>query len=63
MEQILEEDLACTELSIPFDRYDIIALLHRTSHIVEEEYIDNAVNITASIPATIHGKIKPFIIA
>jgi GTPase len=63
MEQVLEEDLASTELSIPFDRYDIIALLHRTSHILEEEYIDNAVNITASIPATIHGKIKPFIIA
>ena len=63
MEQILAEDLASTELSIPFDRYDIIALLHRTSHILEEEYIDNAVNITASIPATIHGQIKPFIIA
>ena len=61
MEDILEEDLFCTELNIPFDRYDIIALLHRTSHIIEEEYDGDRVNIKASVPATIHGKIKSFI--
>lgn len=61
MEDILEEDLFCTELNIPFDRYDIIALLHRTSHIIEEEYEGDRVNIKASVPATIHGKIKSFI--
>ena len=61
MEDILEEDLACTELNIPVERYDIIALLHRTSRIIEEEYEGDIVNIKASIPATIHGKIKTFI--
>ena len=61
MEDILDEDLACTELDIPLERYDIIALLHRTSRIIEEEYDGDRVNIKASIPATIHGKIKSFI--
>ena len=61
MEEILEEDLSSTELSIPLDRYDIIALLHRTSLIIREEYEGESVNIEASIPATIHGKIKSFI--
>ena len=61
MEDILEEDLACTELNIPLERYDLIALLHRTSRIIEEEYDGDRVNIKASIPATIHGKIKSFI--
>jgi GTP-binding protein HflX len=62
IEQILEEELSSTELNIPFDRYDIIDLIHRTSHIIEEEYNDDTVNIKASIPATIHGQIKSFII-
>jgi GTPase len=62
MEDILEDDLSCTELNIPLDRYDIIALLHRTSHILEEEYLGNSVSIKASIPANIHGKIKSFIV-
>jgi len=61
MEDILEEDLNQTELSIPADRYDLIALLHRTSHIFEEEFKGNSVTIKASIPANIHGQIKSFI--
>ena len=61
MEDILEEGLSSTELNIPLDRYDIIALLHRTSHIIEEEYEGDRVTIKASVPATIHGKIKSFI--
>ena len=62
MEYILEEDLDQTELEIPAERYDIIALLHRTSHIFEEEYKGNSVNIRASVPANIHGQIKAFIV-
>jgi len=62
MASILEMDLSLTDLKIPFDRYDIIALLHRTSHILEEEFEDTSVNIKATIPANIHGKIKSFIV-
>ena len=62
MEYILEEDLDQTELKIPAERYDIIALLHRTSHIFEEEFKGNTVNIRASVPANIHGQIKSFIV-
>ncbi|MCM8531187.1 MAG: GTPase HflX [Lentisphaeraceae bacterium] len=62
MEDILEEDLDQTELIIPAERYDIISLVHRTSHIFEEEFQGNSVNIKASIPANIHGKIKTFIV-
>lgn len=62
MEDILEEDLDQTELQIPAERYDIIALLHRTSHIFEEEFKGNTVNIRASVPANIHGQIKSFIV-
>jgi GTPase len=61
MEDILEEDLDQTEVSIPADRYDLIALIHRTSHIFEEEFKGNSVTIKASIPANIHGQIKSFI--
>ncbi|MCM8536138.1 MAG: GTPase HflX [Lentisphaeraceae bacterium] len=63
MEDILEEDLDQTELIIPAERYDIISLVHRTSHIFEEEFQGNSVNIKASIPANIHGKIKTFIVS
>ena len=63
MSDILEEDLSFTDLQIPFERYDIIALIHRTSHILEEEYEDTTVNIKATVPANIHGQIKSFIIS
>ncbi|NQZ58430.1 MAG: GTPase HflX [Lentisphaeraceae bacterium] len=60
---ILEEDLSFADLQIPFDRFDIIALIHRTSHILEEVYEDTTVNIKATVPANIHGQIKSFIIS
>ena len=61
MSKILETDLSYTELKIPFENFDMIALIHRTSHIIEEEYQDEFLIIKASIPANIHGRVKEFI--
>lgn len=62
MQETLNRGLFYAELRIPQRQYDIVALLHRTSHIHEEHYEDNAVCIRASIPPDCRAAVTPFLI-
>ncbi len=50
MTRIIDEDLEPMELSIPNDKYELVALLHRTSNVTQETYEDDRIYIKANIP-------------
>lgn len=60
METILEEELTEKVYRIPMERYDLIALLHRTSHILSEEYDGNDVDLTVAMPKLLEAKFEDF---
>lgn len=60
METILEEELIEKVLRIPMERYELIALLHRTSHILSEEYDGNFVDLSVALPRQISSRFEGF---
>ena len=48
----LDRSLHLVELLIPHDRYDLVALLHRTSNVLAESSDENGIVIKASVPST-----------
>jgi hypothetical protein len=36
--------------SFPADRYDLVALVHRTGKVVAEEYINGSIHLNAEVP-------------
>jgi len=60
----LAEELAMSlqpvELLVPHDRYDVIALLHRTSHVSGEEHTDEGVRVSASVPRGVLSSVEEF---
>ena len=56
----LQHDLCEIEVLIPHSRYDLVALLHRTSLITNEESTDAGVRVRASVPAYTAAQLKDF---
>ena len=56
----LDRSLEDMELLIPHERYDLIALLHRTSSINFEKYTDEGAWICASVPHKVCNNLKNF---
>ena len=48
------------ELHLPPERYDILALLHRTSQIMELEYTGDGIRVSASVSPAIAGQLAEF---
>jgi GTP-binding protein HflX len=48
------------ELHLPPERYDILALLHRTSQILELEYTGDGIRVSASVPPAVAGQLAEF---
>ncbi len=62
IEHIIDEDLNIIKLRIPQDKYDIVALLHRTGHITNEQFEDEAIYITASVPNHFKREFEQFVV-
>ncbi len=48
------------DLLLPPERYDILALLHRTSQILELEYVGDGIRVAASVPPAVAGQLTAF---
>ena len=55
------ERLPLTRVVLPATRHDLAALVHRTGRIVDEQYIDDEIVITAQLPDTTLGRLKTYI--
>ena len=59
--QFLTHTLEDTKLHIPFDRFDIMAFLHRHCHVHTEKYEDDFISVSASVPSNKRELVKEFI--
>lgn len=56
----LGRHLTVTEFTFPLRRYDLVALLHRTSHVYSEKVEEDRVHITAAVPKQALPAVKQF---
>jgi len=56
----VERELNRAEFLVPHERYDLIALLHRTSDICDEKHEDTGVRISASVSPQVLDALKDF---
>jgi 50S ribosomal subunit-associated GTPase HflX len=48
--EITTVDFSRVSVSLPHDRYDLAALIHRTGHVVNEDYEGEGIRIDADLP-------------
>jgi GTP-binding protein HflX len=63
MEDVLDAALRYTDLLIPHDKYDLVALLHRTSRVISERYENEGIYVTAAVPADSWREVEPYAVA
>jgi GTP-binding protein HflX len=60
--ELIADTLGSTELLVPHDRYDVIARLHSSGHIHEQEHEEGGVRIKARVPPAQAGFFEPFVV-
>ncbi|MCK4543274.1 MAG: GTPase HflX [Spirochaetales bacterium] len=60
VDELLSRQNPSVEYNLPTDRYDLIALIHRTGEIIEEHYEDNRVRVIAKVPEKTEYKLKKY---
>ena len=63
MAEHLEDNLSRVEVKLPHHRSDIIAMLHRHGTVDEEEYEDDGVRVSATIPHKYMRELEKFVTA
>ncbi|MCK4905850.1 GTPase HflX [bacterium] len=58
--QLLQEKREIVEISIPFDKMNILPMIHEQGKIIAKEFKNNGVRITAEIPRTLSWKLDPY---
>ena len=62
IEQVLYNEIELNKFSLPSNRHDLAALIHRTGKVYEEEYSDDSILISASVPEKTQAKLREYII-
>lgn len=60
MREIVDDNLETMDLRIPQSKYDLVALLHRTSHVLSERYEDDAIYVRAAVPPDSRTDFQPY---
>jgi len=60
MVEQLEYTRRRVRLFIPHSRYDVLAMLHRTSHILSRKFTEEGIEIAAAVPVSLLGPLGPF---
>ncbi|MBU1630578.1 MAG: 50S ribosome-binding GTPase, partial [Candidatus Omnitrophica bacterium] len=58
--QLLQEKREIVKISIPFDKMNILPMIHEQGKIITKEFKNNGVRITAEIPRTLSWKLDPY---
>jgi len=61
--QVLRKMLVPVHLWIPYQRGDLVAMLHESARVLREEYLADKIHIQAEIPKNLLGAVKPYVIA
>jgi GTP-binding protein HflX len=60
--ELIDTEFGVVEMLVPPDRYDVIARLHETGHIRDQEHREDGVLIHAHFPPTQAGFFAPFVV-
>ncbi|MBN2449312.1 MAG: 50S ribosome-binding GTPase, partial [Lentisphaeria bacterium] len=60
--RLLDASLRRRYLRVPHQRYDIVARLHRTSAVLEEEALEDGIHVLARIPEDMLAAVAPFVV-
>jgi GTP-binding protein HflX len=60
MEEVLSEELVEIELMIPFQRGDLLSVMHRRGVVTEEKHIASGTHIVGRIPASLLPRFAPY---
>jgi GTP-binding protein HflX len=60
--EVLADRVRCRQFRIPQRRADLVSLLHREGKVVATAYEGDDVLVTAVVPATVGGKLAPFLL-
>ncbi|MBU8912763.1 MAG: GTPase HflX [Spirochaetales bacterium] len=60
--EVITLNFSRVAVSLPHDRYDLAALIHRTGHVVHEDYEGNGIRIDADVPERTRQKLVGFTI-
>jgi GTPase len=60
IEEVLSEELVEIELLIPFQRGDLLSVMHRRGVVIEEEHIAGGTHIAGRIPACLLPRFAPY---
>lgn len=58
--RLVRERLRPTRLRLPLDRGDLVAAAHERGRVIEEKYLDDAVEITAELPDDLASRLREF---
>ncbi|MGL4848109.1 MAG: GTPase HflX [Clostridium sp.] len=61
IEEKLPYSLKKIEVIIPYDRGDMVSLLHRNARILEEEYVENGTRLQVEVDEEIYNRSKEYI--
>ncbi len=59
---ILDDKMSAVELVLPLDKFDVLAMIHRRGNILEEEYEEDGIYITASVPEKCRHEIEKYLV-
>ncbi|MGL5646506.1 MAG: GTPase HflX [Clostridium sp.] len=62
IEEKLPYSLKNIEVVIPYDRGDIVSLLHRNARILEEDYVDNGTRLQVEVDDEIYNRCQAYIV-
>ncbi|MDD5455124.1 MAG: GTPase HflX [Candidatus Ratteibacteria bacterium] len=60
LSQILETKREIAKFSIPFDKMNIVSIIHEQGNIIKEEFTDSGIKIKAEIPRELSGKLAEY---
>lgn len=62
MAEIIADNLDEQQYCLPHDRFDLVALLHRTSNVEEERYEEDGIHISASVPPATRRQLADYLV-
>jgi len=62
MADLLADRVSKVELALPFNRTDLLSLLHRTSKVLSARYENSYVIVIASVSPKVYARVEPFLI-
>jgi GTP-binding protein HflX len=62
MADMLMDRVSKVEIALPFERTDLLSLLHRTSRVIDVDYEDSRVNVIALVSPKVYARVEPYLV-